>query len=97
MLADDTIGIGLPGYEAYSMTVDALHRLGEVTHDERGSGLLQVLVEFVDGPICQLLVTLQGRATGVTEIFCTIESIDDRPAPPIEAVTRLLLETLTRR
>ena len=77
-LADDTIGIGAPGPETFAVLLDACHRLGEVTYVEPCSGLIQVLVEFVDGPVCQLLLTLQGRATGVTEAFCTIESIDDR-------------------
>jgi hypothetical protein len=96
-LADDTIGIGAPGPEAFAAALDAAHRLGEVTYVEPGSGLVQVLVEFVDGPICQLLMTFQGRATGVTEVFFTIESIDDRPAPPIDAVTELMVHTLTDR
>jgi hypothetical protein len=94
-LADDTIGVGAPGPETFAVLLDACHRLGEVTYVEPSSGLIQVLVEFVDGPVCQLLLTLQGRATGVTEAFSTIESIDDRPAPPIEAVTDLLVRTLT--
>jgi hypothetical protein len=94
-LANDTIGIGAPGPETFGVLLDACHRLGEVTYVEPSSGLIQVLVEFVDGPVCQLLLALQGRATGVTEAFCTIESIDDRPAPPIEAVTDLLVLTLT--
>jgi hypothetical protein len=94
-LADDTIGVGAPGPETFAVLLDACHRLGEVTYVEPGSGMIQVLVEFLDGPVCQLLLTLQGRATGVTEAFCTIESIDDRPAPPIDAVTDLLVHTLT--
>ena len=94
-LADDTIGVGAPGPETFGVLLDACHRLGEVTYVEPSSGLIQVLVEFVDGPVCQLLLALQGRATGVTEAFCTIESIDDRPAPRIDAVTDLLVHTLT--
>jgi hypothetical protein len=94
-LADDTVGVGAPGPETFAFLLDACHRLGEVTYVEPSNGLIQVLVEFVDGPVCQLLLTLQGRATGVTEAFCTIESIDERPAPPIDAVTDLVVHTLT--
>jgi hypothetical protein len=39
-------------------------------------------------------VTLQGRATGVTEAFCTVESLEAHPAPPIGAVVALLLEEM---
>ncbi len=94
-LDDDTIGIGAPGPETYRVLLEAAHRLGEVIYVEPSSGLIQVMVEFVDGPICQLLLTLQGRATGVTEAFLTIESLDDEPPPPIDAVTRLYIDTLT--
>ena len=94
MLDDDTIAMEAPPGETYLRLIEACHQLGEVVHVEPMSGLLSVIVEFVDGPTCQLLLTLQGRATGVTEVFCTIESFQDEEPPPIEAVTRLLLDEL---
>jgi hypothetical protein len=39
-------------------------------------------------------LSLQGRATGVTEVFCTVESLEADPAPPIDAVAHLLLEQM---
>ena len=36
------------------------------------------------------------RANG-TEAFCSVESIEDRPAPPVEAVVDLLELALHRR
>ena len=56
--------------------------------------MLSVVISFVDAPTCQLLLTLQGRATGLTEIFCAIESIETADAPPTNAVTRLLFDEL---
>jgi len=94
LIADDTIAIALPANETYSLLVEAAHQLGEVVHIEPSSGMLQVVVEFVDAPVCQLLLTMQGRATGVTEVFCTVESLEPVPAPPASAVARILLDEL---
>jgi hypothetical protein len=94
LVADDTIAVALPAGETYALLVEAAHRLGEVTHIEPSSSLLQVVVEFVDAPVCQLLLTMQGRATGVTEVFCTVESLEPQPAPGAAAVTRVLLDEL---
>ena len=94
MVDGDTIAVALPGADTYQLLVEAAHRLGEVTHIEPSAGMLQVIVEFVEAPVSQMLMTLQGRATGVTEIFCTIESLENEPAPPISAVTRLLMDEL---
>lgn len=95
LLSDDTVGVGAPPDEVWGIVMEAAHRLGEIAFIDPGAGLLQVVVEFVHEPVCQLVLSLQGRATGVTEIFCTIESLETGQAPPIEAVTRLLVDTLT--
>jgi hypothetical protein len=94
LVEDDTIAVALPPDATYALLVEAAHHLGEVTHIEPSSGLLMVVVEFVEAPPCSLLLTLQGRATGVTEVFCTVESLEAQPAPPIAAVARLLLEQM---
>ncbi|MEI2654536.1 MAG: hypothetical protein V9G12_20730 [Microthrixaceae bacterium] len=71
------------------------HVVGDVTFLDRSAALLQILVAFVDEPVCQMIFDLQGRAAhGTTEVFCTIDSIEDRPAPPIDAVTRFIAEHL---
>ena len=95
LLTDDTMGIGAPPDEVWALLIEASHRLGEIAFIDSGAGLLQVVIEFLDEPVCQLVLSLQGRATGVTEVFCTIESLEAGEAPPIDAVTRLLLDTLT--
>ncbi len=93
-IADDTLGIDAPANEALPFLIEACHEVGDVTFLDQRAGLIQVTVGFVDEPVCYLLMNLQGRATGVTEVFCSIESIESTPAPPIGAVTRLLVETL---
>jgi hypothetical protein len=92
LVADDTIAVALPAGETYSLLVEAAHHMGEVVHIEPSSGMLQVVVEFLDAPTCQLLLTMQGRATGITEVFCTVESLEPEPAPPTDAVARVLLD-----
>jgi hypothetical protein len=94
LITDDTIAVALPANETYSLLVEAAHQLGEVVHIEPSSGMLQVIVEFIDAPVCQLLLTMQGRATGVTEVFCTVESLEPEPPPPAAAVARILLDEL---
>lgn len=93
-LDDDTLGVGAPPDETWRLLIDAAHRLGEISFIDAAAGLAQVIVEFVDEPVCQIVLSLQGRATGVTEVFLTVESLDGSPAPPVDAVTRLLLTTL---
>lgn len=95
MLSDDTVGVGAPPDEVWGLLLEASHRLGEIAFIDPGAGLLQVVIEFLEDPVCQLVLSLQGRATGVTEVFCTVESLETGPPPPIAAVTRLLVDTLT--
>ena len=95
VLTDDTIGIAAPSNEALPFLVEACHEIGDVTFLDQAAGLVQLTVSFVDEPVCYLLMSLQGRGTGITEVFCSIESIESTPPPPIGAVTRLLVDTLT--
>ena len=94
MVGDETIAIGATMGDTYGILLDAANRLGEPTHVEPGSGLLSVLVEFLHGPVCQLLLTLHSRARGITEIRCSVEPVGGDPAPPIDAVTRLVMSTM---
>lgn len=95
VIADDTIEVAAPPDLAFAWLVQTGHVVGDVTFLDRSAALLQILVSFVDEPVCQMIFDLQGRAArGTTEIFCTIDSIEDRPAPPIDAVTRFVAEHL---
>ena len=97
VLDGDTLTlVGSPD-DAFLLVLEALHRIGDVTHIDRDGGLLEALVHFDDGQICSLVVSFQGRATGVTEAFCTLQSLDARPTPPVAPVVAQLIEVLTRR
>ncbi len=92
-VASDTIGVAAPPDEAFVVLHDAASRVGEISYVDRNLGIVEAIVRFEGGPSCSLLITLQGRAWG-TEAFCTLESIEADPTPPITAVMEALLEAL---
>jgi len=96
MIDDDTVAVEAPMGEAFALMVEVGHELGEVDHVEPGAAMISVVVEFLDVGVCQVLFSLQSRATGVTEVWCTAEGLDRTTAPPIDAVTRLVLDTMLR-
>ena len=93
-LDGDTIGLSLPPDDALLLVIEAAHQLGDIAYLDPSNGLVEVLVEFVGAPTASLLLTLQGRATGITEVMCTVEPLSGGELPPNDAVTRLLVETL---
>ena len=95
LVDDSTIAVGAPPDETLFLISETAHQLGEITYLDPAAGLLEVVVEFVEAPTSSVVFTLQGRATGVTDIFCTVEPLSGGEAPPADAVTRLVLDTLT--
>jgi hypothetical protein len=91
----DTISIAAPANEAFALLLDAAARLGGIGYVDRRLGILEVIVRFEGGPSCSVLITLQGRAFG-TDAFCTMESIEAAPTPPIRPVVDALLDELRR-
>lgn len=94
LLADQTIGIGAPPDEALLLLIEMAHDLGEVSYLDPAAGLLEVVVELVEAPTSSILLSLQGRATGITEVFCTVEPLSGGEAPPADAIARLVVDTL---
>lgn len=90
----ETLGVSAPAVEVIPLLVDAAHRLGDVTYLDPAAGLMEVVVEFVGAPTSSVVMTLQGRASGVTEVFCSVEPLSGGEAPSAAAVTQLLLRTL---
>lgn len=91
----DTVAVGAPADLTLLLLVEAAHELGDVVYLDPSSGLLEVLVEFVEAPTCSLLLTLQGRANATTEVCCTVETLAGDDPPPVEAVTRLVAQTVS--
>lgn len=94
LVGNDSISVSAPAEEALMLLIDAGHDLGEISYLDRTAGLLEVIVEFVEAPTSSVLFSLQGRADGTTEVFCTVEALSGGDSPPAEAVTRLVLRTL---
>jgi hypothetical protein len=91
----DTIAIAAPPSEAFALLLEAGARVGGIGYVDRQLGILEVIVRFEGGPSCSVLITLQGRAFG-TDAFCTMDSIEAAPTPPIRPVVEALVEELTR-
>lgn len=90
----DTIAVAAPADEVLPVLIDTAHTLGEIVYLDVDAGLIEVIVEFIDAPTSSVLFSLQGRATGVTDVCCTVEPLSGGDAPPTDAVTRLVLHTL---
>jgi hypothetical protein len=91
----DTIAIAAPPTEAFALLLDAGARIGGIGYVDRQLGIVEIIVRFEGGPSCSVLITLQGRAFG-TDAFCTMDSIEAAPTPPLRPVVEALLEELTR-
>ncbi len=93
----DTFAVAAPADEVLLLLVDTAHALGEISYLDPSAGLVEIIVEFVEAPTSSVLLSMQGRATGVTDVFCTVEPLSGGEAPPSDAVTRLVLQTLVER
>jgi hypothetical protein len=95
-LDEGTIAVGLPSSETYAALYEAAGHVGDVAYYDRGLMILEIIVRFEGGPSCSVVMTLQGRAHH-TEVFCTMESIESTPAPPIAPVIDALVAELRAR
>jgi len=95
-LDEDTIAVAAPAPETYAALFEAASRIGEISYYDRQLGILETIVRFEGGPTCSVLLTLQGRAH-YTEVFCTMDSIEAAPTPPIRPVLDALVQELERR
>lgn len=93
LLGPTTIGLALPEPIAMRRLLDVAMDLGEVTYLERSTGLLEVVVEFVDAPTSSVVLTVVGSPGG-SRVDCWVEPLSGGSAPPADAVTRLLLSEL---
>jgi hypothetical protein len=90
---DSLLLLDVPADEAFIALLEATHAVGEVTYVDARLGLLEAVLADGGGHACQLLITLQGRATG-TEAFCTLEPLGAAPCPPTEDVVAGLVAAL---
>jgi hypothetical protein len=93
-LDQDCFTIEAPADEAFAALFEAAGRVGHIAYFDRNLGILETVVRFEGGPTCSVLLTLQGRAHG-TEVFCTMESIEAAPTPPISPVIEAIVDELS--
>jgi hypothetical protein len=93
LVDSDTIAMNVPADEAFVLLFEAAGRVGHVAYFDRQLGILETIVRFEGGPTCSVLITLQGRAHA-TEAFCTMESIEAAPTPPIRSVVEAIVHEL---
>lgn len=94
VLDEDTVAVAAPADTTLHLLLEAAHDLGDIVYLDPESGLVEVVVEFVEAPRSSLLMTLQGRSNGTTEVMCTVEPLSGGVSPPTAAVVRLLAATL---
>ncbi|MBK6969533.1 MAG: DnaJ domain-containing protein [Candidatus Microthrix sp.] len=87
--SDGSVLVAAPWEETMLWLVDAAHRVGDVTFLDPSSGLVEALVEFVDGPTVTLIMSLQGRAaltpdgSSGTEVWISMEPWSTPPRPDL--------------
>lgn len=90
----DTVAAELPAGDLFPMLLEVAHGLGQVAYVDDLAGILEIVVTFEGYGACSVVLTLQGRGTGTTEAFCTVEALGPGPTPPPDAVAELLAEGL---
>jgi hypothetical protein len=95
VLDGETIAITAPPGVAFARLLEAAYDVFDVAYVDRSAGIIEAIVSPPPGgQTSSLLITLQGRATGVTEAFCTLEALGTGPTPPIGPVVAALVARL---
>ena len=96
LIGPDTIAMAMPTDDAYLRLLEVAHRIGDVTYVDRSCALMEVLLRTRDGTTMSLVISLQGRATGHTEAFVTLEPLDlvRGPLPEVADLTELVVSQL---
>ncbi len=90
------ISVHAPPEAAYKMAWDAASRVGSIAYFDRELGIIEVICRFEGGPSCSVLLLLgrSTRAPGLTDIECSMESIEAAPTPPITPVVEAITDHL---
>ncbi len=90
----DTIVVARPTMDSWLALLEVAHGLGAVSYVDAGLGLLETIVEFVDFPVCSVLLTFRCPAQGTTEACCAVEALGLGDPPPAAAVAALIVDRL---
>jgi hypothetical protein len=73
----------------FEQLCEAADVIGDVSYVDASNGILETIVHWEGWPPCSLLVTVQVRGAD-TLAQCTLESLSNKPGPPIDRVVREL-------
>ena len=94
LLDDDTIAVHAPGGETVLRMIEAAGDLGEITFCDPSLGMVQVVIEFLEAPTAQILMTTQDRGDGSTEVFCSVDPFDGGEVPATRPVVEIIADAL---
>lgn len=86
----------VPPGALFEQLVDAAHNVGDVSYIDTETRTVQLLVHFPGWPPSQLTCQIDRHGRD-TVIVSTLESLDTRPAPPIQSVVARLEDQLRDR
>lgn len=93
---DQAITVGLAPEMTFELITDAADRLGEITHLDPQDGLVQVTIDFLEAPACQLIASIEAAGPSATLVRCHLASLDSAAPPPLRAVVGLLVAEVVR-
>jgi hypothetical protein len=94
--ADGILPVAGATLEVFNSLCEAADTIGDLSYVDRANAILETIISPATGPTCSLMVTLQTTGAD-TLAYCTLESFDSRPGPPIDEVVAALSAELARR
>ncbi len=85
----DVIGLPAPTLDVFNRLAEAADSIGHLSYIDRQNGILETVLRPDGWPSCSLLVTIRQQGPD-TLAECALESLEQRPAPPIAEVVALL-------
>lgn len=93
--ADGFVPVEAATLDVFNRLCEAADVIGSLSYVDRANTILETMITTEGGPTCSLMVTLEPRGSE-TLAYCTLESLDARPGPPIEQVVAALTHALDR-
>jgi hypothetical protein len=89
----NVVPLPAPTRAVFDRLAEAADRLGDISYLDRQDGILETIIRPEGGPSCSLMLTIRQQGDD-TLAECVLESLEGRPAPPIEEVVAALTKLL---
>lgn len=93
LVDDESIALDAPRHDAMLALIEAAGDLGEITYLDPSAGMIQVVIEFLDAPTAQILMTMQGRGDS-TEVLCCVDPFNGGPLPEARPVVSVIADRI---